>query len=117
MRAGEAVEPLIEDPWRSFARAGDPATGCGVAFEDEDFASGRRDALYYVRAVQEPTPVINAGGLRCDYDADGRCTAVHACNPVYLEDPEDDCLAEAEQRAWSSPIFVDFRRPAGIREP
>ena len=37
-------------------------------------------------------------------DAEGNCTAVDGCGL----DPEDDCLAEHEPRAWSSPIFVDF---------
>ena len=104
------MEPLIEDPWRSFPCPGDPAAGCSVEFEDESFATGRRHALYYVRVLQEPTPIVNGGGLRCEYDAGGRCTKVHACSPAYLDDPEDDCLAEAEERAWSSPIFVDYDR-------
>jgi len=110
VRAGEAVAPLIEDPWRSFSCPSDPATGCVVEFEDHGFATDRRDALYYVRALQEPTPVINGGGLRCQYNEVGRCTEVHSCSPAYLEDPEDDCLQDAQQRAWSSPIFVDHDR-------
>ena len=58
---GEPVGALIEDPWRRFACPADPA-GCAVEFEDPDFAAGGRDAIYYVRAIQEPTPAVNAGG-------------------------------------------------------
>ena len=34
-----------------------------VEFEDPSFATGRRDALYYVRAIQEPTPAVDLGGM------------------------------------------------------
>jgi hypothetical protein len=42
--------------------------------------------------------------LRCERDADGNCLRVDFCDPL----SEDERLAEAEERAWSSPIFVDF---------
>jgi hypothetical protein len=103
---GEPVASLIQDPWRSFACEPNP-TGCSITFEDSAFAEAGRDTLYYVRAIEEPAPGVNADNLRCEYDEQGRCVKVNLCGaPGTLE---DDCLAEHEPRAWSSPIFVDFR--------
>ena len=105
IRADEPIAPLIEDPWRVFPCEPDPA-GCSITFDDPTFASGGRDAVYYVRALEEPAPGINAGGLRCERDTAGRCTAVDMCGGP--DETDDDCLAEHEPRAWSSPIFVDW---------
>jgi hypothetical protein len=92
-RPGEPVESLVEDPWRVLPCSGDPA-GCRVAFDDPAFVAGRRDALYYVRAVEAPSLAVNADGVAC------------------LGAPaDDDCLGAVEERAWSSPIFVDFATP------
>jgi len=104
----EPVASLIESPWRSFECEPDPA-GCSVTFEDPEFATDGRDTLYYVRAIEAPAPAINAANLRCEYDAEGRCVKVDLCNDV--DGLDDDCLAEHEPRAWSSPIFVDFAAP------
>jgi hypothetical protein len=102
IRAGEAVERLIEDPWKVLPCEPD-ATGCTQTFTDPDFVREGRDALYYVRAIEAPSQAVNAGLLRCETDAAGRCTKVRAC----IDAPEgDDCLAETEERAWSSPIFL-----------
>lgn len=108
---GEPVEDLVEDPWRTYECKGDPM-GCEVEFEDEDFASSGREALYYVRAVQQATPTINADNVRCEYDENGVCIAVNPCYGDYRTPNEDDCLAPAEHRAWSSPIFVAFEATA-----
>jgi hypothetical protein len=102
---GEPLEKLVEDPWRSFTCDDDPM-GCQVEFEDEDFAESAREAVYYVRAVQESTPMINAGNVRCEFDENGQCIAVNPCYGDYRTPGDDDCLAPAQQRAWSSPIFV-----------
>ena len=107
----EAVGPLIEDPWKSL-----PCTpsesGCSVHFSDADFVKNGRDALYYVRAIQEPSPAVNGGQLRCRFDASGHCVQVNICSGAPTRTrPDDDCLAAIEERAWSSPIFVDLQRP------
>ena len=73
---------------------------------DGTFLLNGRPAVYYVRAIQEPTPAVNAAGLRCDRDAEGNCTAVHPCHGDYRTPFDDDCLAPNEERAWSSPIYV-----------
>jgi hypothetical protein len=101
----EAVESLIEDPWRRFECPDDP-TGCAVEFEDPDFAAGERETVYYVRALQEATPVVNGGLLRCEYDEQGRCVRVNPCYGDYRTPLDDDCLTDVQQRAWSSPIRV-----------
>ncbi len=105
--AGEPVEPLIEDPWRIYECDPNPE-GCAVTFTDADFQSEGRDALYYVRAIEAPILAINADGLRCEFDELGQCLSVDICYGD--SDPNDDCLAETEQRAWSSPIFIERAR-------
>ena len=104
----ESVAELIDDPWRVFECEPDPS-GCAVAFSDPEFSSAGRDALYYVRAIEEPSAAVNAGGLRCEYDEQGRCLKVDPCFGDYRTDYEEDCLAQTEERAWSSPIFVAYR--------
>jgi hypothetical protein len=101
----EPVERLIEDPWLVRECPADPA-GCALEFSDPEYAASGRDATYYVRAIQAPTPTINADGLRCQRDAEGRCVSTRPCFGDERTDPADDCLAEAGERAWSSPIYL-----------
>lgn len=95
----EPIEDLIEDPWLTL-----PCTGqadlCEVEFEDPWYVSLDREVLYYVRAIQEPTPAINAAGARC---ADAECKL---CFGDYRSPADDDCLSMNEERAWSSPIYL-----------
>ena len=66
------------------------------------------DSVYYVRALQEPTPALNGDPLRCIRDERGRCIEARPClSPT----SDDECTAEIQERAWSSPIFV--RPPTG----
>jgi hypothetical protein len=95
----EPVHELIEDPWKTIPCPEGPEL-CVVQFEDPTYPALGRDTLYYVRAIQEPTPTVNGGGLRCKGEV---------CEPCYgnFRTPaDDDCLADAEERAWSSPIFL-----------
>lgn len=105
---GEPMADLIQDPWKTFACSGDPA-GCVVEFSDTDPARGAREAIYYVRAVARAAPAINAAGLRCEYNERRECIAVKPCHGDLRTDPADDCKAPVEQRAWSSPIYVEPR--------
>jgi hypothetical protein len=68
--------------------------------------AGQREVVYYVRAIQEATPAVNGGGLRCRRDASGQCLEVNPCYGDYRTSYDDDCLTAVEERAWSSPIFV-----------
>jgi hypothetical protein len=104
--AGERIADLIDDPWRVF-RCPTDAEGCRVRFSDPEFALQGRDTVYYVRAIQEPSPTLNGGGLRCTRDESGRCIEVDPCRADEPTAYEDDCLESVAERAWSSPIFVD----------
>ncbi len=101
----EKIERLIDDPWKVLPCEPDPA-GCRVEFSDPSFQNRRRYTIYYARAIQEPTPAINAGGVRCERDEDGQCVRAHPCHGDFRTDPADECLSENEERAWSSPIFL-----------
>ncbi|HEX5066399.1 MAG TPA: DUF3604 domain-containing protein [Myxococcota bacterium] len=107
--ADEPIAQRIEDPWRVF-RCEPDLTGCVVTFSDDGFAAGARDALYYARAIEVSSPAVDADPLGCERDAEGRCVKMRPCS----ERPDDDdCLAPTEERAWSSPIFVDYRSAGG----
>jgi hypothetical protein len=95
-RPDEPIAALIEDPWKRIACSPDLA-GCAASFTDPEFAAQGRDT-------------INGQNLRCERDAEGRYTKVHLCPGP--EGDADDCLGEDEPRAWSSPIYVDYRSPA-----
>jgi hypothetical protein len=102
----EAPGSLIEDPWRILPCP--PGDVCSVEFDDPEFPAAGRSALYYVRAVQEPTPAVNGTGLRCrTRDESGVCLEVDPCYGDFRTPASDDCLAPVQERAWSSPIFVD----------
>ena len=83
-------------------------SGKKIEFSDEDFSKNSRDSIYYVRAIQEPSPVVNSGNLRCTYNDKGECIKVNICYGDSRTDKDDDCLALSEERAWSSPIYVNF---------
>lgn len=104
----EPVRDLVEDTWRTLPCDG-AETGCAVQFEDPEFPAAGRPAVYYVRAIEEPGPAVNGGSLRCKLDEAGNCIEVHPCYNDYRTSESDDCLATVEERAWSSPIYVDVQ--------
>jgi hypothetical protein len=105
----EPLDGLIEDPWRVFPCAPGQDT-CTVDFDDPEY-TGEREFLYYVRALQAPTPAVNGDPMRCQRDSSGRCIEANFCpagGPDF--DADDECLAPVSERAWSSPIWL--RPPA-----
>ncbi len=103
---GEPLDDLIEDPWKTHECAPHP-DGCVFEFEDSEFAASRRDALYYARAIEETSTAIHGNNpLGCTYDRQGHCIEVEPCGVRVPR--SNDCLSQTQQRAWSSPIFVDF---------
>ena len=100
---GEPLEGLIEDHWKTFIC--EPSQeGCEVEFSDPQFSIGNREVVYYVRAIQEETDAINGSGLNCT-KIDGKCTEINLCGE---KGRQGDCLGSVQERAWSSPIFLNF---------
>jgi len=104
--ADEQIVGLVEDPWKVIECEPDPA-GCVAAFVDGEYAAKGRDALYYVRAIEEPSLAVAADPLGCRRDESGRCVQV---DPCFGRETDDECLSQTEERAWSSPIFVSQAR-------
>jgi len=103
----ESLQGLIKDSWKTFD-CKPSQQGCEIEFSDEDFSSSNRDTIYYVRAIQEPSPVVNGGNLRCTFNEQGECIKVNICYGDSRTDKDDDCLTLSEERAWSSPIYINF---------
>ena len=106
----ENIGNLIQDPWKVLSCPKNE-DGCTVKFEDKEFKDLNREVIYYVRAIQESSLAINAANLRCEFDEQGNCIEVNPCFGDYRTSHEDECLAPNEERAWSSPIFVN--KPKG----
>jgi hypothetical protein len=99
----EEIMGLVEDPWRVVDCEPDPE-GCVATFADESYLREGRDALYYARAIEAPSLAVAADPLGCRRDEAGRCVQV---DPCFGRPNDDECLAQTEERAWSSPIFVN----------
>ena len=112
--ADEDVALLVEDPWRRFDCAPDPG-GCRALLEDPDYEASGRDAVYYARALEVASPAVNGANLRTQLDAAGNAVRTHPCYADWRSSDADDCLAPVQERAWSSPIFVDRPRTGGMR--
>ena len=93
---GEAISPLIQDVWKSFSCKGE--SECIIEFEDGDYS---RDSVYYVRAIQEATPAINGSNTSAENQS------FELCKGSFRTPLADDCLGGSNERAWSSPIYLD----------
>ena len=102
--ADEKTTDLIQDPWRVFQCEPGSKT-CEAEFSDEDFVAEGREAVYYARVIQEATPTVQGDPLGCEYNEAGVCVKTNICMGGGVE---EDCLSPAEQRAWSSPIYVVY---------
>ena len=100
--ADEKAFDLIQDPWRVF-QCEPGSKACEAEFSDDDFVADGREAVYYARVIQEATPTVQGDPLACEYNDAGMCVKTNICMGGGVE---DDCLSPAEQRAWSSPIYV-----------
>ena len=103
-RPGEPVEGLIQDKFLVHQCPPD-AGGCSFTFTDPAYALDGRDAIYYVRAIEEARPMINAEPVQCVRDETGACVQARLCFGDYRSGASD-CTAPAEPRAWSSPIYL-----------
>jgi hypothetical protein len=92
--AGEAISPLIQDPWKVISCQGN--SECIIEFEDANYS---RDSIYYVRAIQAPTLAING--------TSSSGSPFKLCKGSFRTDLADDCLSPINERAWSSPIYIN----------
>ena len=93
--SGESIKTLIQDPWKVISCNG--ARECSAKFEDQNFS---RDSVYYVRAIQEPTLAINGSSL-------SQRENFKLCKGSFRTDLNDNCLSLTNERAWSSPIYIN----------
>ena len=90
------MTPLINDAWKTISCKGQ--SECIIEFEDENYS---RDSVYYVRAIQELTPAINGKN-------DSRENKeFKLCRGSFRTSLTDDCLSNINERAWSSPIYLN----------
>lgn len=106
LSADEPVAPLVEDQWKIF-NCPAQGEGCTVEFEDSDYMRDQRSALYYARVIQAPELLIVGDPFGCEYNAEGECVKRNYCVGENAM-PEMNCLSEAQPRAWTSPIFVEY---------
>ncbi len=106
---GEPLKDLIEDRWKVIECPAD-RSGCTVEFDDPEYPAFGRDTVYYVRAIEEPIEMINGDNLRVTFDKNGDVSATNPCYGSYKLSPEQQCLNPQGQRAWSSPIFMNYKK-------
>ena len=97
---GERIADLINDAWKTIECPKNNKI-CEATFTDNNYI---RDSIYYVRAIQEGIQAINGKQI---VNNNGDMTKIKICKGGYQTNLQDDCLYSSEERAWSSPIFIN----------
>jgi hypothetical protein len=98
---GELIADLINDTWQTFVCPKNNKF-CEITFSDNEFT---RDSVYYVRAIQEGIEAINGQQIESINSIEN--AEIKICKGSYKTDLKDQCLFNSEERAWSSPIFIN----------
>jgi len=105
----QPMDERIEDTWLVH-NCDINEKGCQFNFTDPDFITMQSDVSYYVRAIEEPSPIINVKGAHCIYDDEGNCSEFKICTQDFKNPRDiDACTSIDEPRAWSSPIYLHFK--------
>ena len=110
IKPDEKIAPLVQENWKVF-QCPSAGEGCIFEFDDSEYVEGARATLYYARVIQEAEPLIVGDPFGCEFDSEGNCVKRNYCIGENAT-RDKNCLAEAEPRAWSSPIFLE--RPEGF---
>ncbi len=116
VRPDEEAGELIDDPFLVHECVPDQ-NGCTFEFTDPGFSGDGRDALYYARAIQEPRPTINGEPIKCERDEEGNCIKATLCRGDYRTSVDEECLSDNDVRAWSSPIYLNYRASVASSPP
>ena len=78
---------------------GFPHYSCGSSrsYSASDYADGLDKELTLMR------PQVIA------FDEEGNCKKVNICYGNYKTSREDNCTMMSEERAWSSPIYINYQ--------
>jgi hypothetical protein len=106
--SSEDPRNLIDDVWKSF-ECDSNTIECNIEFTDDEFENNARDAVYYARVIEEDILLVNGANLRTKFDDSGNAISVDPCFGDFRTDYTDECLAPEGHRAWSSPIFIDYK--------
>ena len=60
-----------------------------------------------MRAIEEASQALSADPLRCEFDELGNCIQTKICQEGYRK--TEDCIGPVEHRAWSSPIYLNYK--------
>lgn len=108
MSPDENIAGLIEDVWLTH-QCEPSVDGCSFEFEDPEFERSGRETVYYARVMEAASDMVNGDMLRTQFNEKGQAVEVDPCYGSGFKTPyEENCLASKEERAWSSPIFVDY---------
>ena len=95
----EEYDKQGDEPWAVKA-AGELASALYQLDPDYDNTLTENKFLKAYKFANEDNRLINA---------DGHPISVDQCHADYREDYEEECLGPGGHRAWSSPIFVDYK--------
>ena len=85
-----------------------------ISFEDEQFSIGKRDAVYYVRAIEEPSPTLSADPLGCEFDENGECIKAEICRVGVGENREGALPLQSIELGLAQSMLIILLEPVSL---